>query len=85
MGSVGCGLKAEFLPTKNTKHRTFYRTHFLLISITCLSRYISLSFYRPALRCVIFFSHKGKSNISFGTVNGLLLFVCIHNINIVLL
>ncbi len=38
-----------FLPTKNTKHRTFYRTHFLLISITCLSRYISLSFYRPAL------------------------------------
>ncbi len=38
-----------FLPTKNTKYRTFYRTHFLLISITCLSRYISLSFYRPAL------------------------------------
>ncbi len=36
-----------FLPTKNTKYRTFYRTHFLLISITCLSRYISL--YRPAL------------------------------------
>ncbi len=32
-----------------------------------------------------FFSHKGKSNISFGTVKGLLLFVCIHNINIVLL
>ncbi len=40
-----------FLPTKNTKYRTFYRTHFLLISITCLSRYISLSFYRPALGC----------------------------------
>ncbi len=38
-----------FLPTKNTKYRTFYRTHFVLISITCLSRYISLSFYRPAL------------------------------------
>ncbi len=38
-----------FLPTKNKKYRTFYRTHFLLISITCLSRYISLSFYRPAL------------------------------------
>ncbi len=38
-----------FLLTKNTKYRTFYRTHFLLISITCLSRYISLSFYRPAL------------------------------------
>ncbi len=34
---------------------------------------------------VWFFSHKGKSNISFGTVKGLLLFVCIHNINIVLL
>ncbi len=32
-----------------------------------------------------FFSHKGKSNISFWTVKGLLLFVCIHNINIVLL
>ncbi len=30
-------------------------------------------------------SHKGKSNISFGTVKGLLLFVCIHNVNIVLL
>ncbi len=39
-----------FLPTKNTKYRTFYRTHFLLISLTCLSRYISLSFYRPALK-----------------------------------
>ncbi len=34
---------------------------------------------------VWFFSHKGKSNISFGTVKGLLLFVCIYNINIVLL
>ncbi len=32
-----------------------------------------------------FFSHKDKSNISFWTVKGLLLFVCIHNINIVLL
>ncbi len=32
-----------------------------------------------------FFSHKGKSNISFWTVKGLLLFVCIDNINIVLL
>ncbi len=38
-----------FLPTKNKKYQTFYRTHFLLISLTCLSRYISLSFYRPAL------------------------------------
>ncbi len=34
---------------------------------------------------VWFFSHKGKSNISFGTVMGLLLFVRIHNINIVFL
>ncbi len=32
-----------------------------------------------------FFPHKGKSNISFWTGKGLLLFVCIHNINIVLL
>ncbi len=32
-----------------------------------------------------FFLIKGKSNISFWTVKGLLLFVCIHNINIVLL
>ncbi len=29
----------------------------------------------------IIFAHKGKSNTSFGTVNGLLLFVCTHNIN----
>ncbi len=42
-----------FLPTKNKKYRTFYRTHFLLISITCLSRYISLSFSRPALAQMI--------------------------------
>ncbi len=45
-----------FLPTKNTKYRTFYRTHFLLISITCLSRYISLSFYRPALLLMLQYS-----------------------------
>ncbi len=32
-----------------------------------------------------FFLIKGKSNTSFGTVKGQLLFVCIHNINIVLL
>ncbi len=43
-----------FLPTKNIKYWTFYRTHFLLISITCLSRYISLSFYRPALGWMLF-------------------------------
>ncbi len=46
-----------FLPTKNTKYRTFYRTHFLLISITCLSRYISLSFYRPALIYIYRYIH----------------------------
>ncbi len=35
----------------------------------------------------VIFAHKGKSNASFGTVKGLLLFVCTHNIdkNIVLL
>ncbi len=27
------------------------------------------------------FAHKGKSNISFGTVKGLLVFVCSHNTN----
>ncbi len=29
----------------------------------------------------VIFAHKGKSNTSFGTVKGLLLFVCTHNIN----
>ncbi len=29
----------------------------------------------------IIFAHKDKSNTSFGTVKGLLLFVCTHNIN----
>ncbi len=33
------------------------------------------------LKYAIIFAHKGKSNTSFGTVKGLLLFVCIHNIN----
>ncbi len=42
-----------FSSAKNKKYRTFYRTHFLLISITCLSRYISLSFYRPALFSIL--------------------------------
>ncbi len=27
------------------------------------------------------FAHKGKRNTSFGTVKGLLLFMCTHNIN----
>ncbi len=40
-----------------------------------------------AITCIFFsgyaviFAHKGKSNTSFGTVKGLLLFVCTHNIN----
>ncbi len=29
----------------------------------------------------VLFAHKGKSNTSFGTVKGLLLFVCTRNIN----
>ncbi len=29
----------------------------------------------------VIFAHKGKSNTSFGTVKGLLLFVYTHNIN----
>ncbi len=29
----------------------------------------------------VIFAHKGKSNTSFITVKGLLLFVCTHNIN----
>ncbi len=28
----------------------------------------------------VIFAHKGKSNTLFGTVKGLLLFVCTHNI-----
>ncbi len=40
-----------------------------------------------AITCIFFsgygviFAHKGKSNTSFGTVKGLLVFVCTHNIN----
>ncbi len=33
------------------------------------------------LKYALFFAHKGKSNTSFRTVKGLLLFVCTHNIN----
>ncbi len=33
------------------------------------------------LKYAVFFPHKGKSNTSFGTVKGLLLFVCTNNIN----
>ncbi len=33
------------------------------------------------LKYAVIFAQKGKSNTSFGTVKGLLLFVCTHNIN----
>ncbi len=33
------------------------------------------------LKYAVIFAHKGKSNTPFQTVNGLLLFVCTHNIN----
>ena len=39
--------------TKKHSSETFYRTHFLLLSSRCLSRYISLSFYRPALMHIV--------------------------------
>ncbi len=42
---------------------------------------IAIYFNRNNLKYAIFFAHKGKSNTSFGTVKGLLLFVCTHNIN----
>ncbi len=45
----------------------------------------SYSSYKQLKIRRVIFAHKGKSNISFGTVKGLPLFVCIHNINIVLL
>ncbi len=44
----------------------------------------SLAFFSNSgnnLKYTVFFAHKGKSNTSFGTVKGLLLFVCTHNIN----
>ncbi len=44
----------------------------------------SLAFFSNSgnrLKYAVFFVHKGKSNTSFGTVKGLLLFVCTHNIN----
>ncbi len=40
----------------------------------------SIAFFSMETYAVIF-AHKGKSNTSFGTVKGLLLFVCTHNIN----
>ncbi len=33
------------------------------------------------LKYAVIFANKGKRNTSFRTVKGLLLFVCIHNIN----
>ncbi len=40
----------------------------------------SLAFFSVDCYAVVF-AHKGKSNTSFRTVKGLLLFVCTHNIN----
>ncbi len=39
----------------------------------------SLAFF--SVDSYIIFAHKGNSNTSFGTVKGLLLYVCTHNIN----
>ncbi len=41
----------------------------------------SIAFFSVETIYAVIFAHKGKSNISFGTVKGLLLFVCTHNIN----
>ncbi len=43
----------------------------------------SLLFFQWKLKIgyAVIFAHKGKSNTPFGTVKGLLLFVCTHNIN----
>ncbi len=41
----------------------------------------SIAFFSMETTYAVIFAHKGKSNTSFGTVKGLLLFVCTHNIN----
>ncbi len=40
-----------------------------------------LHFFSMETTYAIIFAHKGKSNTSFGTVKGLLLCLCTHNIN----
>ncbi len=39
----------------------------------------SFAFFLLTVKTTKIFAHKGKSNTSFGTVKGLLLFVCTHN------
>ncbi len=41
----------------------------------------SIAFFSIETTFGLIFAHKGKSNTSFGTVKGLLLFLCTHNIN----
>ncbi len=41
----------------------------------------SIAFFSMETTYAVIFAHKGKSNTSFGTVKGLLLCVCTHNIN----
>ncbi len=41
----------------------------------------SIAFFSMETTYAIIFAHKSKSNTSFVTVKGLLLFVCTHNIN----
>ncbi len=41
----------------------------------------AIAFFSMETTYSVIFAHKGKSNTSFGTVKGLLLFVCTHNIN----
>ncbi len=40
----------------------------------------SIAFFSMETTYVVIFAHKSKSNTSFVTVKGLLLFVCTHNI-----
>ncbi len=40
-----------------------------------------LQFFSMETTYAVIFAHKGKSNTSFGTVKGLLLCLCTHNIN----
>ncbi len=41
----------------------------------------SIAIFLMETAYAVTFAHKGKSNTSFGTIKGLLLFVCTHNIN----
>ncbi len=41
----------------------------------------SIAIFSVETTCAVILAHKSKSNTSFVTVKGLLLFVCTHNIN----